>query len=116
MEARTESDSSMHMHIEGMDTEHMEWQLRRDLEAMLRNLEVEIASDPARAELRELVVSELAAIDADSGRMPWAEGLPGAFVVGLDPYRTRLEESYSPATNPFELLQLDSGPHGVTLE
>jgi hypothetical protein len=116
MEARTESDGSMHMHIDGMDTEHMERQLRRDLEAMLRNLEVEIAADPERAELMELVVSELAAIDADSGRMPWEEGLPEAFVDGLEPYRARFEESYSPATNPFELLQLDSGPHGITLE
>ena len=116
MEERIESDGSMQMHIDGMDTEHMEWQLRRDLEAMLRNLEVEIAADPERAELMELVVSELAAIDADSGRMPWEEGLPEAFVDGLEPYRARFEESYSPATNPFELLQLDSGPHGVTLE
>lgn len=116
MEARSESDSSMHMHIEGMDTEHMVRKLRRDLEAMLRNFEAEIAADPEKAELKELITSELAAIDADSGRMPWTEGLPEAFVVGLDPYRARFEESYSPATNPLELLELDSGPHGVTLE
>jgi len=116
MEARSESDGSMQMHIDGMDTEHMEWQLRRDLEAMLRNLESEIAADPERAELKELVASELAAIDADSSRMPWPEGLPEVFVVGLDPHRPRFEETYSPATNPFELLQLDSGPHGVTIE
>jgi len=116
MEARSESDNSMQMHIDGMDTEHAERQLRRDIRAMLRNLEGEIAADPERAELKELVVTELVAIDADSSRMPWAEGLPEDFVVGLDPYRTRFEESYSPATNPFELLELDSGPHGITLE
>ncbi len=69
-----------------------------------------------RADLKELVAAELAALDADPGRMPWQDGLPEAFAVGLDPYRDRLEESYSPATNPFELLELDSGPHGVTLE
>ena len=34
-------------------------------------------------------------------------------MVGLDPYRDRLEESYSPATNPFELLELDSGHPGT---
>ncbi len=116
MEARSEADGSMHMHIEGMDTEHMVRKLRRDLQAMLRNLEAEIAADSSRAELKEMVASELAAIDADSGRMPWAEGPPEAFVVGLDPYRTRFEESYSPATNPFELLELDSGPHGVRID
>ncbi len=116
MEARSELDGSMQMHIDGMDTEHMEWQLRRDLEAMLRNLEVKIAADPEQAELRILVAAELAAMDADRSRMPWRDGLPEVFVVGLDPYRDRLEASYSPATNIFELLELDSGPHGVTLE
>ena len=116
MEARVESDSSMHMHIDGMDVEHMERMLRRDLEAMLRNLEGTITADPERAELKEMVASELAALDADSSRMPWAEGLPDAFLVGLDPYRERFDGSYSPATNPFELLELDPGPHGVTLE
>ena len=116
MEARSESDGSMQMHIDGMDIEHMERLLRRDLEAMLRNLEVEITAHPERAELKELVASELAAIDADSSRMPWEEGVPEAFVVGLDPFRARFEENYSPATNPFELLELDSGPHGVRIE
>jgi hypothetical protein len=116
MEARSESDGSMQMHIDGMDTEHLEWQLRRDLEAMLRNLEGEIAADPEQAELRILVAAELAAMDADRSRMPWRDGLPEVFVVGLDPYRDRLEASYSPATNIFELLELASGPHGVTLE
>jgi hypothetical protein len=116
MEARSESDGSMRMHIEGMDTEHLERQLRRDLEAMLRNLEGEIAADPNRAALGELVAGELEAMDADRSRMPWRNGPPEIFTVGLDPYRDRLEASYSPATNVFELLELDSGPHGVTLE
>jgi hypothetical protein len=116
MEARSESDGSMRMHIEGMDTEHLERQLRRDLEAMLRNLDSEIAADPARAELRELVADELAAMEGDRSRMPWEDGPPEIFTVGLDPYRDRLEASYSPATNIFELLELASGPHGVTLE
>lgn len=116
LEARSESDGSMQMHIDGMDVEHAERQLRRDLHAMLRNLQDEIAADPERVELSGLVADELAAIDDDPRRMPWGDGLPEAFVAGLDPYRDRLEASYSPATNPFELLQLDSGPHGVTLE
>jgi hypothetical protein len=116
MEARAELDGSMQMHIDGMDTEHVERQLRRDLEAMLRNLEGALAAEPEREELSELVAGELAAMDADRNRMPWEEGPPESFVVGLDPYSDRLEASYSPATNPFELLELDSGPHGVTLE
>ena len=116
MERRSESDGSVQMYFQGMDTENVEWQLRRDILAMLRNLEQELAADPERTELRDLVTAEIAAIDADSHRMPWEDGLPEAFVVGLDPYRDRFEESYSPATNPFELLELDSGPHGVRIE
>jgi len=116
MEARSELDGSMRMHIEGMDTEHLERQLRRDLEAMLRNLDGEIGADPKHAELRALVADELEAMDTDRSRMPWRNGPPETFTVGLDPYRDRLEASYSPATNIFELLELDSGPHGVTLE
>jgi hypothetical protein len=116
MEARSELDDSFQMHIDGMDTDHAARQLRRDVRAMLRNLEDELSVDPDRAELSELVAAELAAIDADPSRIPWENGLPEAFAVGLDPYRDRLETSYSPATNPFELLELDSGPHGITLE
>jgi len=116
MEARSESDGSVQMHFQGMDTEQITRQLRRDVLAMLRNLEQKLIADPERTEVRDLVATELAAIDADSQRMPWADGLPEVFAVGLDPYRDRLEASYSPGTNPFELLELDSGPHGVTLE
>jgi hypothetical protein len=116
MEASDESGGSMHMHIEGMDTEHAEQKLRRDLQAMLRNLEREIEADSAGAGLKELVVGELAAIDEDHRRLPWSDGLPEAFVVGLDAYRDRFEASYSRATNPFELLELNPGPHGVIIE
>jgi len=116
MEARSESDGSMQMHIDGMDTEHAERQLRRDLHAMLRNLERELEASPEKTELGELVADELVVIDDDPRRMPWADGLPEVFVAGLGPYRDRLEASYSPATNPFELLELESGPHGVRIE
>jgi len=116
MEARSESGGAMQMHIDGMDTEHAEWQLRRDLHAMLRNLERELGAESERVELGEMLANELAEIEDEPGRMPWPEGLPEIFVVGLEPYRDRLEASYSPATNVFELLELDSGPHGVTLE
>jgi hypothetical protein len=116
MEARSKSDSPFQMHIGGMNTRQSTWQLRRDIQAMLQNLEGQLSAGPDRAELREAVAAELAAIEADPNRMPWEGGLPEAFTHGLEPYRDRLEESYSPATNPFELLELDSGAHGVRLE
>jgi hypothetical protein len=116
MEMRSESNGSVQMHIDGFETEEATWQLRRDVRAMLRNLEQELANRSEASELHLLVVAELAAMDDDSQRMPWQDGLPEVFAVGLDPYRERLEASYSPATNPFELLEFGSSPHGVTLE
>jgi hypothetical protein len=83
---------------------------------MLQNLERELSSENERFELSEVLADELAALDGDPGRMPWPEALPEIFAAGLELYRDRLEVSYSPATNIFELLELDSGPHGVTLE
>jgi hypothetical protein len=116
MEMRSSSDGSVQMHMDGFDTEEMTRQLRRDLRAMLRNLEQELADRPEMSDVHDLVVAELAAVDEDSHRMPWQDGLPEAFAIDLEPYRDRLEGSYSPATNPFELLELDSGRRGITLE
>jgi hypothetical protein len=107
MEMRSQSDGSVQMHIDGFDTEEAVWQLRRDIRAMLRNLERELAGRSAGSEVHDLVAAELAAMDDDSHRIPWEDGLPEALAMGLDPYRERLEASYSPATNSFELLELD---------
>ena len=108
MGERAGSHDGIEMHFgDEMDPERITWRLRRDIRAMLRTLEAEIESDPERSSLRELVSAELAALEADQARVPWQNGLPEALAVGLEPYRDRLEESYSPATNPFELLEFD---------
>ena len=116
MEMRSESDGAVQMHIDGISTEEAKWQLRRDVRSMLRNLEQELANRSEASELHQLVVAELEALSGDSRRMPWEDGLPDALAVGLEPYREGLEATYSPATNPFELLELGSGSHGVTIE
>jgi hypothetical protein len=115
MEARAEADDTMEMHIDGMDVEHAREELRDDIGAMLQNLSDELAATAADSELRGLVAAELAELSADSDRLPWQDGAPEVLVDGLEPFRDRLEASYSPATNPFELLELDSGPKGVTI-
>lgn len=107
MEARSESQGSVHMHFEGMDTEQVTWRLRRDLEAMLRNLDEALAGTPDSTELSRLVSAELAAMKSDHERFPWEDGLPDLMATGLETHRDRLEATYSPATNPFELLELD---------
>jgi len=95
------------MHFDGMDAERVTWRFRRDVVSMLRNLDEALTEESAGTELAELVAAELAAIETDSERFPWEDELPEAFAVGFDAYRDRLEETYSPATNPFELLELD---------
>jgi hypothetical protein len=100
-------EGSVQFHIDGgVEPEQITWRLRRDITAMLKNLEQELAADPEQAALRQAVTAELAALEADPNRVPWQSGLPEAFATGLEPYRERLEASYSKATNPFELIEL----------
>ena len=40
---------------------------------------------------------------ADSHRLPWQDGLPGVLSASYEPFRDRLEASYSRLTNLFEL-------------
>ncbi len=108
MAERSTSDGSIQFHFGGgMEPERIAWRLRRDVTAMLRNLDEDLAADSDLSGLKELVKAELQELEADPARIPWEDGLPEEFAVGLEPYRTRLEATYSPATNPFELLELD---------
>ena len=90
-----------------MEPEHITWRLRTDITVMLRNLDEDLAADSEPGGLRELVLAELESLEANPERIPWEDGLPEEFAAGLEPYRERLEVTYSPATNPFELLELD---------
>ena len=108
MAERATSDGSVQMQFGGgMEPERITWRLRRDITAMLRNLEEDLAADSEPSGLRELVSVELKTLEANPARIPWEDGLPEEFAVGLEPYRERLEATYSPASNPFELLELD---------
>ena len=107
--AQREADGgSSHVQFGGdLDPERMTWRLRRELLAMLRNLARELADDPEREEWRREVEAEIAVVEAHPGTVPWQDGLPVMVVADLEPYRSRLEASYSSATNIFELLVLD---------
>jgi hypothetical protein len=106
-EARSAEDESFDMHLEGMETERLTWRIRSDVTAMLESLAGELESVPEREALRQAVASELAALEADPARVPFQDGLADALAEGLEPYRERLEATYSRAANPFELGQLD---------
>jgi hypothetical protein len=108
MNRPTSGEGSVQFHIDGgMEPEQITWRLRRDITAMLRNLESELATDPDAADLFQAVTAELAELEADPGRVPWQTGLPENFAVGMEPYRDRLEATYSRATNPFELVEFE---------
>ncbi len=76
--------------------------IRGDLEQMLRN---QLASLPDGGDegWRETLSGEIAAMEADAGRLPWQDGLPAAIAASFEPYRDSLEASYNPVTNAFEL-------------
>jgi hypothetical protein len=90
----------------GPEPERITWELRRDVGTMLGNLEAAVAEQPELTSIREAVTAELAAIAANPARVPWEDGLPEVMADGLEPYRERLEATYSSATNPFELMEM----------
>jgi len=108
MAERSTSGGSVQFHFGGgMEPERITWRLRTDITAMLWNLDEDLAAGSESGGLRELVIAELEALEAEPARVPWEDGLPEEFAVGLEPYRERLALTYSPATNPFELFELD---------
>ena len=108
MDERNSEHGSVQIHMDGaMEPDRVTWRLRRDIKAMLKHLEQELSADSDNPDLLEAVTAELAELDADPARVPWQTGLPEAFAFGLEPYRDRLESSYSKAANPFELSELE---------
>lgn len=76
--------------------------VHQDLKQILRN---QLASLPPQTPeaWRQALGHEIEALAADINRAPWQGGVPEAIAASLAPYRERIEASYSPATNPFEL-------------
>ena len=50
----------------------------------------------------EALDREIAAMNADRDRLPWQDGVPPQLEASLEPYRERLESSYSIMCNPLE--------------
>lgn len=80
--------------------------LNRVLLPLLRNqladLEAEDAGEGPDG-WREALTDEIAAMEADSARLPWVEGLPEIIASSLSPYRERLDASFSPMCNALEV-------------
>jgi hypothetical protein len=85
------------------------WQTPRardEYVAQLRNLLGSI-SDTSLGEEHDVWVAtlsnEVEALENDRRRIPWRDGLPDPIRESLERFRDRLEATYDPATNPFEL-------------
>lgn len=52
---------------------------------------------------RSDLASEIDEMKNNEGRVPWKDSIPRKTEESLEPFRDRLEQSYSPITNPFEL-------------
>lgn len=90
--------------------------VREELRGMIRRqLETARAAfgdeDPRVAAL----AGELAALEADPERIPWADGLPAGIAAGFAPFRDRLEAGYSAAAAEFDLLNSTVKHGGLTI-
>jgi hypothetical protein len=105
---RNQDDHGVDIRVDGgLEPERLTWRMRRDITAMLRNLIDDLDGQSEPSPIRDAIAGEVAALEADPSRVPWQDGLPEGFDVGLEPHRVSLEASYSRATNPFELIEFD---------
>lgn len=49
---------------------------------------------------------EIEELERDAGRLPWQDGLPARTAESLEPFRDRLEASYSRLCNPIEVAAM----------
>jgi hypothetical protein len=54
---------------------------------------------------RTALAAEIKAMESDRHRLPWENGLPDILKTSLEPYRSRLESSYSAVLNIFEVTR-----------
>lgn len=96
-----------------IETRRFEFQVR---DRMLKMLESQLA-DAQPESWEKALEAELEAMRSDSDRIPWPEGPPSQIAASLEPYRERLEATYNPICNEFELgLNRSTGFASYTLE
>jgi len=58
----------------------------------------------------DALAAELAALESDPGRRPWDDGLPAQITEPLEPYREKLDATYCPVTNVFDIHDAEGFP------
>ncbi len=101
---REDSRDGRDVHAERRD--ELTRYVRRTFLAMLRNHCPR--ADEGRAEAppdpwRKVLDAEISALEEGPSRIPWQDGLPRGIEDTLQPFRQKLEDSYSPLVNPLEL-------------
>jgi hypothetical protein len=76
----------------------------RLLPMLRRQLAAVDAGPPAREGWREALAAEVSALESDPFRIPWRDGVPEPLATSLEPFRRRLESSYSALCNPLEVV------------
>ncbi|MBN1222923.1 MAG: hypothetical protein JXB23_06710 [Candidatus Aminicenantes bacterium] len=59
---------------------------------------------PSLEQWRMALTAEIKAMEADNEHLPWQDGVPEVLDASLRPFKTRLEASYLPTTNPLEMV------------
>ncbi|NOR14444.1 MAG: hypothetical protein GQ544_01935 [Candidatus Aminicenantes bacterium] len=80
--------------------------LNRMLLSMLRNQYEKLTSDEytqASEEWKEQLAAEIEALESDSHQLAWEKGVPDIIASSLEPFRARLESSYSSFLTAIEL-------------
>jgi len=96
-----------------------EGRIRRTIIANMRNqLQAAIAADPEGPDgaWPQELAAEIEAMEMDHRRPPWPDGPPASLAASLEPFRQRLEETYSPVANPFELLRVVKRGWSITTD
>ena len=78
--------------------------VRKALLSMVENQLAVLRSEGGSEAEIAAVATEIAALQADEGRIPWQDGIPPAISEALAPYRAELDALYCPAMAPLELM------------
>lgn len=109
-------DGRVQVHVGGdLSAEGGVRQARGDVYAMMRNLReaLEAAGDVDPA-WRDAVEQEMTRLRGDPSRLPWQDGAPDRVAGSFEPFRERLQATWSPRTAVFDLVRV--GPHGVNVQ
>lgn len=88
---------------------------RDDLLSMLRN-QLQQDSTGTTEDWVGLLTAEVEALERDTDRYPWQDGLPSSIAASLEPHRERLTASYDPISNTFELVITEKEGLSITAE